>query len=914
MGRRVRIDHRRGWSWLFSMAIAALLSFAATLGFVTIAGAVGPSSGDTVSGAAAAVSPFTAGIPFSSGQGINIVVPANSIFVPTTGLNVVECTTLPGNLPPTDTSFCDGLTINGPPLFPNGDGSVNFRSYTGSTYPVFALPDSISLGETPGGPQCSVTVACVLYIGDNQNDFTAPHVWSQPFYVQPNADDQGENPGDGSAPSVGTLPSSTKSTVLAAPSTATADGTDPSTVTVTLLTSSGVPVPTKSVTLGQGGGSSVIQPSAPGSNVTNASGVATFTVTDATAESVTYSAKDTTDNVSIAPTTAVDFATPTISNAHSSVVATNPQVAIAPATDTITVTLRDQALAPQPLANKVVTLSGTGTSVVTSSTTPNTTNSQGVAIFSVSDPTAEVATFTATDVTDGNTALTQTAKVTFGTLAVAPATSTLTASTPAAVGPIGGSATVTLLTSTNSPVAGKQVSLATTGSAVVGTNPLTTNAQGQATFSITDTNPETVTVTATDVTDSNVTVASPATISFQEPAPSATTSTVTVTSPTAPADGQTEDQVQVTISDQFGHPLSGKSVTLANSAGASAQCPPQASGSAGPGVTDTTGSATFACNDTVAEMVTFSATDTTDNFAVQQTVSVTFTAGTANADVSTITTSNSGQNPSDGTTPAVITVTLNDFFGNRVTGKTIALTALNGNSQITTVNAVTDPNGQAVFDAVDSTQEVVTYAAEDTTDSLDLTAQGVVTFGHPQAPPPSVPFSDVTATPNSVVADGTATATITVTLSDSNGSYVPGKDVTLAASSGNSSISGVSTTTGNTGTATFTVSDTTVENVIYTATDTTDNVVLKGDEIAVSFTTATGIGSGTTTTTTTTSPTGAGSATTVSTGSPLPSASGSGPVLAVTGVPTFLPWLIGLGVFLVTFGSLERRRFRRRMA
>ena len=40
----------------------------------------------------------------------------------------------------------------------------------------------------------------MLYIGDNYNDFTAPHYWSPAFSINPNAGvDNGANPGDGSA-------------------------------------------------------------------------------------------------------------------------------------------------------------------------------------------------------------------------------------------------------------------------------------------------------------------------------------------------------------------------------------------------------------------------------------------------------------------------------------------------------------------------------------------------------------------------------------------------------------------------------------------------------------------------------------------------------------------------------------------
>ncbi len=49
-------------------------------------------------------------------------------------------------------------------------------------------------------PTCGDTAAteCVLYIGNNQSDFSASHVFSQPFNVLANSDDLGENPGDGS--------------------------------------------------------------------------------------------------------------------------------------------------------------------------------------------------------------------------------------------------------------------------------------------------------------------------------------------------------------------------------------------------------------------------------------------------------------------------------------------------------------------------------------------------------------------------------------------------------------------------------------------------------------------------------------------------------------------------------------------
>jgi hypothetical protein len=78
---------------------------------------------------------------------------------------------------------------------------------------------------------------------------------------------------------------------------------------VTILTAAGRPVANKTVTLSQGGGHSVIHTI---SGVTNASGVATFEVSDTTAEGVTYSATDATDSVILRATARVSFSRPII--------------------------------------------------------------------------------------------------------------------------------------------------------------------------------------------------------------------------------------------------------------------------------------------------------------------------------------------------------------------------------------------------------------------------------------------------------------------------------------------------------------------------------------------------------------------------------------------------------------------------
>ena len=175
-------------------ATAAEGSFAA-LAFSPPTGAT-PASGDTVPGSAQPVGPVTAGTSFSSGQSINVVIPANSAFAApdnTANVNIVECAA-PYGVVPSKPIACDGNTIQGSTIIPNADGSFTYLGYQ-----VYALPDSATLGEGSSGPTCGSTSAteCILYIGNNQNDFTKPHLWSQPFFVNANAEHGGENPGAG---------------------------------------------------------------------------------------------------------------------------------------------------------------------------------------------------------------------------------------------------------------------------------------------------------------------------------------------------------------------------------------------------------------------------------------------------------------------------------------------------------------------------------------------------------------------------------------------------------------------------------------------------------------------------------------------------------------------------------------------
>lgn len=98
----------------------------------------------------------------------------------------------------------------------------------------------------------------------------------------------------------------------------------------------------------------------------------------------------------------------------------------------------------------------------------------------------------------------------------------------------------------------------------------------------------------------------------------------------------------------------------------------------------------------------------------------------------------------------------------------------------------------------------------------------------PVISPPTAAQSLVSASPSSVPADGAAVSTVTVTLKDAYGIGVAGKNVSLAKSSGPGApvITTVQGMTDASGMAIFTVKSATAGVDVFTATDTTDSLVV----------------------------------------------------------------------------------------
>jgi hypothetical protein len=183
-------------------------------------------------GASAAVPTLTLspGSNLHNGESVSVSVGANGFFTPHSHVNILECADPGGksaNLPKDD-STCDGNTIQGTTVLVAADGSFSASEYT-----VYSLPNA-TLGEQSNGqPVCNATDPCVLYVGQDQNDFTSPKVFSAPFTVSPGAVSTTTTPGGGTSPgsTSSTSPGSTSSSSPGATTTPTTTGS--TTITTT---------------------------------------------------------------------------------------------------------------------------------------------------------------------------------------------------------------------------------------------------------------------------------------------------------------------------------------------------------------------------------------------------------------------------------------------------------------------------------------------------------------------------------------------------------------------------------------------------------------------------------------------------------------------------------------------------------
>jgi hypothetical protein len=315
-----------------------------------------------------------------------------------------------------------------------------------------------------------------------------------------------------------------QSTVVAEPTSALADGTASSTITVTLRDGNGNPVPGQDVALSQDGSSTISGPSGP----SDTNGVVTFTVTNTTAETVTYSA--TTTAVTLSATTTVTFGAGGVDAGQSRVVADPLTVtADGTASSTITVTLNDAS--GNPVEGKVVTLTQLPAGGSTISPASGTSTALGIVTFTVTSTSTGQVSYQATG--DG-VEITTTTTVTFVPGPVDANQSTVVADPTSALadGTATSTITVTLRDANGNPVPGQTVTLTQSpdaGSVITGPSGLS-DPQGVVTFTATSTTTGLVTYTASVAT---TTITATTTVQFTGRAPAQLAFSSTSTTSTA---------------------------------------------------------------------------------------------------------------------------------------------------------------------------------------------------------------------------------------------------------------------------------------------------------------------------------------------------------------------------------------------
>lgn len=199
---------------------------------------------------------------FTDGDPINLSMGPNSVFSLTDAaggdVQAIECEYTTGSAPgdPPNANFCSSQTLSGGwPFTVNSDGSFDYASATGGPLNIYAVPGANFPGATI---TCDATDPCVWYVGENYNSFTAPHVFSNPFVVNPAA-------------------GTTTTTTVPTTTTTTAAGSTTTTSSTTTTTTAGSTTTTSSTTTTTPSGSTTSTTAASTTTTTAGSGATTST-------------------------------------------------------------------------------------------------------------------------------------------------------------------------------------------------------------------------------------------------------------------------------------------------------------------------------------------------------------------------------------------------------------------------------------------------------------------------------------------------------------------------------------------------------------------------------------------------------------------------------------------------------------
>ncbi|OBU10408.1 Ig-like domain-containing protein [Morganella psychrotolerans] len=356
-------------------------------------------------------------------------------------------------------------------------------------------------------------------------------------------------------------------------------------------------------------------------------------------------------------------------------------------------------------------------------------------------------------------------------------------------------------------VPGMEVVFTSSNGALPATETLVTDAQGEAIFSLTNTTAGAGTVNAKlkgETTGPTVNVnfePNQGTAKIDE-------ANLIVIDNNKAANGVAQNRVKAIVTDEQGNIVPNVRVSFSADNGAlpASQLVQ----------TNNLGEAFFAVTNILAGPVSISAS--INGHSVSK--NVTFVADISTAKVVSLSSSKE-KVTANGTDTATLTVTVKDEQGNPVPGNVVTLSTTTG--QLNTQSVTTDVTGQAT---VTLKGTIAGDAVIKATNSTDATGQSVTVILVPDTATASV--VTLTTDADTIIANGTAKATLTVTVKDAQGNVVPGNTVNLATTLG--TLSDQAVVTNDAGQATFSLTGTRIGDATVHATNSTDST---GKEVII---------------------------------------------------------------------------------
>lgn len=589
------------------------------------------------------------------------------------------------------------------------------------------------------------------------------------------------------------------SSMIVATGSVPADGVSAVGVVVTLVDVGGQPMPGRIVQLAFDGPNPFGSPTA----TTNALGVALFQLSSTTVGTFSTTARVPPRDVALNQRVSITF---------TALAAVDPNlstIAVAPTTtplvgERITLTVTARGSAGQLLVGRSVVATATGGGHAIASA-PNT-DASGVSAFTFVASVTGPKTIT---VVVGGTTLTQQPVIDSRPQPEpADADTTTVVASPTSVeadGTTSSTITVTVRAADGTPLVGRAVAVAASGTGQVITQPGTTDVSGVATGTIASTVTGAKTITA--LVDGAITITQQPVVTFTIPAVDPDLSTIVVTPTSSPFQGDTTT-ITVTARSRSGLALAGRTVVATASGSGHTFGTPPATGANG------VSSFTFAASVTGPKTITVTVDGTT---LTQQPIIDTQPA--ADPDTSTAVASPTSV-AADGAATSTVTVTVRTAAGAPLAGRDVSFSA-SGTGQIIVQPGVTDANGVVTGTIASTVTGPKTISVYLVGGDVTLTQQPVVTF----TPPPVDPdTSTITVSPSVIYVGLPNTATATVTARAASGLVLPGRSVVLAID-GPADVTQPSGPTNGSGVATGTISPTTV-SVDRRVTATVDGVLL----------------------------------------------------------------------------------------